>query len=167
MEIIDKQSAKSSGLKYYFTGKPCKRGHIVQRYCRDSMCTQCLKLRYSKRAKELKESKFKNWKENRRVYLNKWTRISEKERIKNKLAHSSKSRAEKLQRTVSWADLKTIKSIYKDCPKGMEVDHIVPLVSPLVCGLHVENNLQYLTKKENRSKWNHFEPEHIINAHNI
>jgi len=31
MEIITRKQAKERGLKRYFTGKPCKRGHIVER----------------------------------------------------------------------------------------------------------------------------------------
>jgi hypothetical protein len=30
-EIISRKEAKAAGLTRYFTGKPCKRGHVVER----------------------------------------------------------------------------------------------------------------------------------------
>jgi hypothetical protein len=65
-------------------------------------------------------------------------------------------RAKKLDRTPLWANLSAIKEIYAKCPAGYHVDHIVPLQGKLVSGLHVENNLQYLTAKENLAKQNQF-----------
>lgn len=63
-------------------------------------------------------------------------------------------RAAKLNATPKWADMDKIKEIYLNCPEGYEVDHIYPLQSDLVCGLHIPINLQYLTMSENRSKGN-------------
>ena len=37
---------------------------------------------------------------------------------------------------------------------GKHVDHIVPLIHPLVCGINVETNLQLLTPFQNFSKNN-------------
>lgn len=73
---------------------------------------------------------------------------------KNKCA---KRRASKFNATPSWADLEAIKNFYNNCPKGYEVDHIIPLKHDKVCGLHVLENLQYLTKSENSSKCNKFD----------
>lgn len=53
-----------------------------------------------------------------------------------------------------------LEDVYKEAQYfGMEVDHIIPLNHPLVCGLHVMDNLQLLTKSENSSKRNRFNPQ--------
>lgn len=61
-------------------------------------------------------------------------------------------------RTPKWVDLEEILFIHAACPKGYEVDHIVPLKGLIdgrpVTGLHVPWNLQYLTPSENRKKRN-------------
>jgi len=52
------------------------------------------------------------------------------------------------------ADLQEIKEFYRNCPEGYQVDHIVPMKGKTVRGLHVLNNLQYLTPYENYTKAN-------------
>lgn len=61
----------------------------------------------------------------------------------------------------SWADLDKIKELYRYSrflteSTGIrhEVDHIIPLVSDIVCGLHWEVNMQVITMQENRRKTN-------------
>jgi 5-methylcytosine-specific restriction endonuclease McrA len=63
----------------------------------------------------------------------------------------------------AWANVIEIRNIYKKAKQltyetGIkhEVDHIIPSNHPLVCGLHVENNLQILTEHENIKKSNSF-----------
>lgn len=58
--------------------------------------------------------------------------------------------------TPLWADLESIEQFYENCPSGFNVDHIIPLKGKNVCGLHVLNNLQYLTPKDNLKKHNHY-----------
>lgn len=75
-------------------------------------------------------------------------------------ANIARRRASKVQATPGWADSRKIAAIYKLAgEKGMVVDHIVPLRSRLVCGLHVEHNLQLLTSRENAIKGNRFWPD--------
>ena len=40
MEIITRKEAQSKGLTHYFTGKPCKHGHVAKRF-RSGPCTEC------------------------------------------------------------------------------------------------------------------------------
>lgn len=62
-----------------------------------------------------------------------------------------------------WANKKAIQSIYikarqltSETGIKHEVDHIIPSTHPLVCGLHVESNLQILTECDNIIKSNNF-----------
>lgn len=59
--------------------------------------------------------------------------------------------------TPPWADLKAIKEFYRNCPEGFSVDHIIPIRHPLVCGLHVIENLQYIPIRANVLKSNSFD----------
>ena len=60
-----------------------------------------------------------------------------------------------------WTNLEEIDKIYQTARQltietGIphEVDHIVPIRHPLVCGLHVEYNLRVVTAQENNKKSN-------------
>jgi len=65
-------------------------------------------------------------------------------------------RAAKLLRTPLWVNSDVIRQFYNACPDGYEVDHVVPLQGETVSGLHVIDNLQYLSEFDNRSKGNSF-----------
>ena len=43
MQIITRKEAIAQGLNRYFTGKPCKYGHIVERRCCSKNCLTCEK----------------------------------------------------------------------------------------------------------------------------
>lgn len=55
-----------------------------------------------------------------------------------------------------------MKMIYANRPKGCHVDHIVPLKSPIVCGLNVPWNLQIVLEKINLYKSNNMWPGHPL-----
>lgn len=64
-----------------------------------------------------------------------------------------------------WANRNKIKAIYaladhyKELGFEVEVDHVVPLAHPLVCGLHWEGNLTIRTKLDNQNKSNDHWPD--------
>lgn len=53
MDFISLSEAKAKGLKHYFTGKPCKRGHIGLRQTSGASCMECKK---DKQAELMKDS---------------------------------------------------------------------------------------------------------------
>lgn len=81
-------------------------------------------------------------------------------------ANNWRRRAAKTCATPAWADPDAMRAIYAEAKRmqrdtgiKMHVDHIVPLISKLVCGLHVENNLQILPARENGRKSNRHWPD--------
>ena len=75
----------------------------------------------------------------------------------NRKGNSARRRARRLQAIPKWLSLqdrKLMRKIYRECPKGYEVDHREPLQGKNVCGIHVPWNLEYLTIKANRTKGN-------------
>lgn len=79
----------------------------------------------------------------------------------------AKRRAIKLQAVAKWANFNNIEKLYEEASFNTRVgvpchvDHIDPLQSPLVCGLHVENNLRVVEASYNISKNNSFTPYRI------
>lgn len=68
--------------------------------------------------------------------------------------------------TPPWADMKAIRTVYAQAAyltvsrgEPYNVDHIVPLNHPRVCGLHVSWNLQAVPAGPNMRKSNYFCPE--------
>lgn len=41
MELVSRKQAQALGLPHYFTGKPCSRGHVCERYTNSATCCEC------------------------------------------------------------------------------------------------------------------------------
>jgi len=124
---------------------------------RASHCKNCESLRHKMLYKNgsfsiLKRNKV--WRENNREKARHLSNISKKTNRKYYNAVEANRRAAKLNATPKWANLDKIKDIYKNCPKGFHVDHIIPLKGKNITGLHVDYNLQYLPALDNIKKGN-------------
>lgn len=147
----------------YFTGKPCKRGHIAERYVRDRMCVEChraAKQKWIKANREKDRARQRAW-----LALNR-ERVNEQRKAyrHRELVENAARRAFKLQATPPWVDMEAIKAVYAEAERltretgtPHEVDHIIPLQHPMVCGLHVHTNLRAIPASENRAKGNRWE----------
>ena len=182
-----REEAKKTGSKYYFTGQPCKHGHIAPRKTKGS-CVECLKVEWEKasvtraeyfkeynRREEVKDKKNEWYLENKeqviaaaktrpaaqlREYRNTW-----KENNKTQVRADTKARRRKhREATPPWLTRKQkseIRQLYQiaitmsqTTGEQYVVDHIVPLRSDVVCGLHVPWNLRVITQEENLKKSN-------------
>ena len=161
--VSSRKEALASNQTRYFTGKPCKRGHIKERYAKTGTCVVCmaehtakwhdenreLRNQQNRERKQKPERKRKNkvlakaWQQARPRY-NAYAASLYRMR---RLGHNPK---------MPWQELDELKQFYYDTPEGMTVDHIIPIKHDLVCGLNVIANLQYLTKEENDKKGNYF-----------
>lgn len=47
-EIMPRKEAKEKGLKRYFTGEPCSRGHLAERRVNNRSCIECIEVATSK-----------------------------------------------------------------------------------------------------------------------
>jgi hypothetical protein len=170
MKLIKRFEAAALGLTHYFTGKPCKHGHISQRRYKDRVCMQCdrdWQKRFRIENPEKHKAKTKaTYERTREKHLaqKKVYRQSNKAKV-NALAKAYKVR--KKNRIPVWVDkdhMWLIKEAYelaqlrvKQFGFSWHVDHIIPLQGELVSGLHVIQNLQVIPGIENIKKKNKFE----------
>lgn len=138
-----------------------------------SICKPCHRLEakeYAAPRMDLYRQRAQAWyvenKDRKQAYDSKYRPIYFKQNKAKFLAQTNHRRASIRAHTPTWADKKAIKRIYlesvqKSIETGIqyEVDHIVPIISKLVCGLHCEANLQILTSEENKKKQNLFWPD--------
>lgn len=183
MEVITLREAREAGLAKYFTGKPCKHGHIAERIVADRSCSVCRAGVY-RSYRQSNKDKVKKWKrdweksnpekvnarQRKRYARDPFAKEKHAEHVASwasrnkdvKAAAESKRRSRQSTGMPKWADREAIKiiyraaKIYRESGFDVEVDHIVPLQGKTVSGLHVHNNLQIISAFENSSKSNAF-----------
>lgn len=183
----NRADAKATGAKYYFTGEPCKHGHIALRKTKGS-CVECMKAEWEavkdKRAEYFKDynrseagqaAKRRYYERNREAVIARAiARPAEAKKAYKKLyktknpelykSLTSLRRRRHKNATPPWitAEQKLeIRKLYllaqeltKTTGERYVVDHIIPLINDVVCGLHVPWNLRVITQEENLQKSN-------------
>jgi hypothetical protein len=155
-----RKEAKEQGLTKYFTGKPCKKGHLDRRYTASYTCVVCAREKQAQWQRDNKDKWARRMRQYRRDKGDEFNAMMRRYYRNNPgpaKASAMKRYAAKRNRAL-WGQ-EEIKQIYLNVPEGHEVDHILPINGLQVCGLHVPENLRYIPKHENRSKSNRLLPE--------
>lgn len=123
-------------------------------------------IEYVKKNSEIISERRKEYRKKNSDSISAYDKQYRKENRARILRIGAKRRAAKVNAAVSWADQSAIERLYREAKRLTQetgtphhVDHIVPLVSELVCGLHCEANLQVITAFENISKLNRHWPD--------
>lgn len=175
--------AKKTGATHYFTGKACARGHIALRKTKGA-CIECMKEDWAidnerrktkPKSEAAKAAGRKYYKKNKeavkarasarphaevRQYK---TKYKEQNPELYKALVSVRKRRHR-NATPTWINKEqkfAMRQLYLQAQQMTKitgeryvVDHIVPLISDEVCGLHVPWNLRVITQEDNLKKSN-------------
>ncbi|WP_023585148.1 hypothetical protein [Vibrio parahaemolyticus] len=186
-EIISRENARTQGLSRFFTGQPCKHGHMSERYVSDARCIVC-----DKKARKIRrgtwtdsdlaaEEKARFFTSQKNIKLKKIAvsdTLSEYEKLVAKRARLHINRYRYYDRDYAKTDISYTECLlgytrqdfiaqigYKWGNNTHHLDHKVPIkvlikngiTSPRVIN-HL-SNLTFITKKRNLSKGSKLEPK--------
>ena len=179
----NRSEAKKTGATHYFTGQPCSRGHIALRKTKGT-CIECMKedwkidnekRKEKPKSEAAKEAGRRYYEKNKEAVkaranarpkeeVNQYKKKYKQENPELYKALVSVRKRRHRNATPAWitAEQKlAMREMYLQAQKLTKitgeryvVDHIIPLISPDVCGLHVPWNLRVITQEESLKKSN-------------
>ncbi len=175
---VSRAEALSGGRQHYFTGKPCKHGHVEVRFVSSGECMECSrvraqrwstknpdKIRTMRKASAARNAdkvteRYNRWlAKNPEYHANYRQQNSDKRALYEAKRRSAKAAA--MLGHLTEEQLEQIAAVYAEAKRLTEetgvlhhVDHIIPLQGRDVSGLHVPWNLQVITGSDNSRKGN-------------
>jgi hypothetical protein len=182
-----RKEAQALGATHYFTGEPCKHGHVAPRKTKGA-CIECIKVEWQKsnvtraeyfqqynKSEAGQEAKQRYYETNRAAVIaravstpnalkNEYRKRWKNANVLQVLADNKVRRRKHRLATPPWLTRRQkteMRSMYqiaitmsKTTGEKYVVDHIWPLRSDFVCGLHVPWNLRVITQAQNAAKSN-------------
>jgi hypothetical protein len=175
--------AKEAGATHYFTGVPCTRNHIALRKTK-GVCVECMKedwaidnekrkdkpkseaakaagKRYYERNKEVVKARASARPAEEKKHHKQNHKASNPEYYKALVSVRKRRHRAATPKWVGAEEKKAIRQLYLEAQRLTKltgeryvVDHIYPLISEEVCGLHALRNLRIMTQAENLIKSN-------------
>lgn len=156
-----RKEAILQGLVTYFTGKPCKYGHVANRRTVNGFCTACEKVKnnsefrqeymaeYASNNKEKIKEIAARWVQNNKGKVNSFTAARHTAKMKRQPTWLSKEQKQYIRCLYQLSAMRSRESDIK-----WHVDHVVPLQGENVSGLHVPWNLKVIPAADNIKKTN-------------
>ena len=119
---MKRAEAKALGLKFYRTGKPCKHGHLSERYASTAICVACIKIAGVDRYKNNRDAQLASWRkwiENNRelhgIRVKRW-QAANKDKVRADakawdLANPEKVKAKHLRHIKKYPDAYTARAV--------------------------------------------------------
>ena len=152
---ISKLEAKKKGLETYFTGKPCLRRHVAERYISNRRCVTCVFLFYKKDQKKYRKKK--KGKKTQAEWWQKYrkTEIGKKNSNKAQVKYNTKRLKEDPKFKLMFNLRSRFKS-YLNQTNSKKISSITKLIgcSPLELKKHFEKNFRKnMTWKNHGAVW--------------
>lgn len=179
-----RKAALAAGSAFYFTGIACKNGHVAKRSAKWRVCYECNLVGMGKYMSANREKNAESCRKYHAMNSDKVAERNAEWRKKNAaelalrykvycadnphlvVTKAQHRRAAKLHAMPAWfgefdrfalAEAASLAALRKRATGFVwHVDHMYPLRSPKVCGLHIAGNFQVIPGVMNMSKGNRF-----------
>ncbi len=108
MQIISRAEAKHLKLKRYFTGKPCKHGHIAERQTCNGECMSCVSIRNKKSTERRRQWHVENLDEIKRKKKLHREKNKESIRLKKKIDGQTNKEVNRIKSKLYYEKNKTV-----------------------------------------------------------
>ena len=155
-----RKEAVAKGSRQYFTGLPCVNGHVSPRFTGNKNCVECSRERCRRRTQKgyWQDHGDEAYKEKKRVKAIKYYHSRS-----HKRAVVKRRKYEKNAQVATEAGAMELRRMRLQAREltfatkiPHEIDHIIPLIHPDICGLTVPVNCVVVTRKQNRAKASRF-----------